>query len=42
MYNQCELFIYLDLMIKNMEVPIERYFKWWINTKLVWTRYKNY
>jgi hypothetical protein len=26
-YNQYELFIYLDLMVKNMEVPIERYFK---------------
>jgi hypothetical protein len=23
-YNQCESFIYLDLMVKNMEVPIER------------------
>jgi hypothetical protein len=35
MYNQCESFIYLDLMVKNREVPIERYFKWWISTKLV-------
>jgi hypothetical protein len=26
-YNQCELFIYLDLIVKNREVPIERYFK---------------
>jgi hypothetical protein len=26
-YNQHESFIYLDLMIKNREVPIERYFK---------------
>jgi hypothetical protein len=41
-YNQCELFIYLDPMVKNMEIPIERYFKWWSSTKLVWTRYQNY
>jgi hypothetical protein len=34
-YNQCELFIYLDLIIKNIEVPIKRYFKGWIRTKLV-------
>jgi hypothetical protein len=34
-YNQCELFICLDLMVKNSEVTIERYFKWWISTKLV-------
>jgi hypothetical protein len=27
-YNQCESFIYLDLMVKNREVPIERSFKW--------------
>jgi hypothetical protein len=27
-YNQCESFIYLDLMVKNKEVPIEKYFKW--------------
>jgi hypothetical protein len=27
MYNQHELFIYLDLIIKNREVPIKRYFK---------------
>jgi hypothetical protein len=27
-YNQCESFICLDLMVKNREVPIERYFKW--------------
>jgi hypothetical protein len=27
MYNQYELFIYLDLIIKNREVPIKRYFK---------------
>jgi hypothetical protein len=27
-YNQCELFIYLDLMVKNSEITIERYFKW--------------
>jgi hypothetical protein len=38
-YNQCDSFICLDLMIKNMKVPIERYFKWWTSTKLVWIRY---
>jgi hypothetical protein len=27
-YNQCESFIWLDLMVKNREVSIERYFKW--------------
>jgi hypothetical protein len=27
-YNQCESFICLDLMVKNREVPIKRYFKW--------------
>jgi hypothetical protein len=42
MYNQYESFIYLDLMIKNNEVPIKRYFKWWIRTKLVWVKYQNY
>jgi hypothetical protein len=26
-YNQYESFICLDLMIKNRDVPIERYFK---------------
>jgi hypothetical protein len=26
-------------MIKNGKVPVEMYFKWWINTKLVWARY---
>jgi hypothetical protein len=41
-YNQCESFIYLDLMVKNMKVPIKRYFKWWTSTKLVWARYQNY
>jgi hypothetical protein len=41
-YNQCELFICLDLMVKNREVPIKRYFKWWTSTKLVWVRYQNY
>jgi serine/threonine protein kinase len=41
-YNQCESFICLDLMVKNKEVPIERYFKWWTSTKLVWIRYQNY
>jgi hypothetical protein len=40
--NQYESFIYLDLMIKNREIPIERYFKWWTSTKLVWIRYQNY
>jgi hypothetical protein len=34
-YNQCESFICLNIMVKNIEVPIERYFKWWISTKLV-------
>jgi hypothetical protein len=41
-YNQCESFICLNLMVKNREVPIERYFKWSTNTKLVWARYQNY
>jgi hypothetical protein len=41
-YNQRELFIYLDLMVKNREIPIERYFKWLTSTKLVWIRYQNY
>jgi hypothetical protein len=27
MYNQHESFIYLDLIIKNRKIPIERYFK---------------
>jgi hypothetical protein len=26
-------------MIKNREVSIERYFKWWISIKLMWVRY---
>jgi hypothetical protein len=26
-YNQYESFIYLDIMVKNREVPIEIYFK---------------
>jgi hypothetical protein len=34
-----EPFIYLDLMVKNRKIPIERYFKWWISTKLVWANY---
>jgi hypothetical protein len=38
MYNQRELFIYLDLMIKNIKISIERYFKWWTSIKLVWIR----
>jgi hypothetical protein len=41
-YNQCQSFICLNLMVKNREVPIERYFKWWTSTKLVWVRYQNY
>jgi hypothetical protein len=36
MYNQYESFIYLDVIVKNREIPIEMYFKWWISTKLVW------
>jgi hypothetical protein len=27
-YNQRESFICLDPIVTNMEVPIERYFKW--------------
>jgi hypothetical protein len=34
-YNQCESFISLNLIVKNREIPIERYFKWWTGTKLV-------
>jgi hypothetical protein len=41
-YNYCKSFICLDLMVKNREVSIERYFKWWTSTKLVWVRYRNY
>jgi hypothetical protein len=41
-YNQCESFICLDLMVKNSDVPIERYFKWLTSIKLVWVRYQNY
>jgi hypothetical protein len=37
--NQYESFIYLDLMVKNRELSIERCFKWWISTKLVWHMY---
>jgi hypothetical protein len=33
-YNQCESFICLDLIVKNRELLIERYFKW-TSTKLV-------
>jgi hypothetical protein len=29
-------------MVKNREVTIERYFKWWTSNKLVWVRYQNY
>jgi hypothetical protein len=31
-YNQCELFICLNLMVKNKEIHIESYFKLWIGT----------
>jgi hypothetical protein len=41
MYNQCESFIWLDLMIKNRKISIKRYFKWWNSIKLVWV-YQNY
>jgi hypothetical protein len=34
-YNQCESFICLDLIIKNRKVTVERYFKRWISIKLV-------
>jgi hypothetical protein len=33
--NQYESFIYPDLIVKNKEVSIERYFNWWISIKLV-------
>jgi hypothetical protein len=29
-------------MVKNREITIERYFKWWTRIKLVWVRYQNY
>jgi hypothetical protein len=38
-YNQYESLICLDLMIKNMKIPIKMYFNWWTGTKLVCTRY---
>jgi hypothetical protein len=38
-YNRRETFIYLDLMVKNREVPIKRYYT---STKLVWASYQNY
>jgi hypothetical protein len=41
-YNQYESFICLDLMVKNREILIEMYYKWWTSTKLVWVRYQNY
>jgi hypothetical protein len=41
-YNQCESFICLNLIVKNIELPIEKYFTWWTSTKLVWDRYQNY
>jgi hypothetical protein len=34
-YNQRETFIYLDLIVKNRKILIEKYFKWWTNIKLV-------
>jgi hypothetical protein len=34
-WNQRKSFICPDLMIKNIEIYIMRYFKWWINIKLV-------
>jgi hypothetical protein len=27
-YNHCESFICLDLMVKNRKISIKRYFKW--------------
>jgi hypothetical protein len=41
-YNQYESFIWLYLMVKNREILIESYFKWWTSTKLVCARYQNY
>jgi hypothetical protein len=41
-YNQRGPFICLDLIVKNSELHIERYFKWWTSTKLVCVRYQNY
>jgi hypothetical protein len=38
-YNQHDSFICLDQILKNSEIPVERYFKWWTNVKLVWVRY---
>jgi hypothetical protein len=35
-YIQYESFIYLNLMVKNREVSIKRYFKRWTNIKLVY------
>jgi hypothetical protein len=32
-------FIYLDLIVKNSNVSLEGYFKWWISIKLVWIKY---
>jgi hypothetical protein len=29
-------------MVKNSELTVEIYFKWWISIKLVWVRYQNY
>jgi hypothetical protein len=40
--NQYELFICVDLMVKNREVALKSYFKWWTSTKLVWVMYQNY
>jgi hypothetical protein len=41
-YNRCESSICLDLIVKNRDVPIKRYFKWCTRIKLVWVRYQNY
>jgi hypothetical protein len=34
-WNQCDSFIYLNLIVKNRKIIIERYFKWW------WLLYKH-
>jgi hypothetical protein len=35
MYNQRESFVWIDLMVKNRERSIKKYFKWCTNIKLV-------
>jgi hypothetical protein len=42
MYNQRESFICLDLIVKNSNVAIERYFKWQSNIKLKEILYTSY